>query len=259
MSELSESRSAQRGSLMYADAPEDADIWSSYAAPIALDVPPATAPRHTEPVATALMRDFALNSPGAAARAKRDQLRDATPRGLVARMWGPDADVRAQKLGAKGAEKGAEKVARELSWLDSEWHVLHAVEIADGRTNIDHVLIGPAGVIAVNTKRHPRAKASIGEWRVTVNGQPTDHLRNARHEARRASRLLSTACGHPVPVQAAIVFVDLDDFTVDQMPKDVYITTRRSLLVWLKSLPETTDAQTVELIYARARFSTTWQ
>jgi hypothetical protein len=43
------------------------------------------------------------------------------------------------------------------------------------------------------------------------------------------------------------------------MPKDVHVTTRRRLLVWLKSLPESTDAQTVELIYARARFSTTWQ
>ena len=251
MSEISETRSARHGSLMYADAPEDADIWSSYAAPVAVASPPVTEPAQTEPV-----RDFALNCPGAA-RSTRDEVsREAPPRGLLARMWGVDrADERARRFGAKGAEK----VARELSWLDPDWHVLHTVEFGDGRTAIDHVLIGPAGVITVNTKRHPKGTASIGEWRVSVNGQPTDYLRGARNEARRASRLLSTACGHPVPVQAAIVFVDLHDFTVERMPKDVYITTRRHLLVWLKSLPETTDAQTVELIYARARFSTTWQ
>jgi hypothetical protein len=236
---------------MYADALDDADIWSSYAAPVAVALPPVTEPALTEPV-----RDFALNCPGAARSTRDDVNREAPPRGLLARMWGVDrTDERAQRFGAKGAEK----VARELSWLDTDWHVLHTVEFGDGRTAIDHVLIGPAGVITVNTKRHPKATASIGEWRVSVNGQPTDYLRSARNEARRASRLLSTACGHPVPVQAAIVFVDLDEFTVERMPKDVYITTRRHLLVWLKSLPETTDAQTVELIYARARFSTTWQ
>ena len=252
MSELSETGWARHGSdLLDVETPDDADIWSSYASPVTAAAPTGAAQEPREPA-----KDFAFNCPGDAARSRRHEAkRTAPPRGLMARMWGIDGDERALRIGAKGAEK----TARELSWLGPDWHVLHAVEVGDSGSDIDHVLIGPAGVITLNTKRHPRGKAFVGEWRVSLNGQPTDYLRNSRSEARRSSRLLSSACGHPVPVQAAIVFVDLHDFTVERMPKDVYITTRRRLLVWLKSLPETTDPQTVELIYARARFSTTWQ
>jgi hypothetical protein len=184
-------------------------------------------------------RDLSLNCPGEAARLRR----------VV------DTKKRAWKVEAKGEEK----IARELSWLGEEWHVLHGVEVGERESVIDHVLIGPAGVITLNTKRHPKGTAWIDECRAMVNGRPTDYLRSSRHEARRSERLLSAACKQPVQVRAAIAFVDLDDVEVRQMPKDVYITTRRRLLVWLKSLPETTDAETVELIYARARFSTTWQ
>ena len=184
-------------------------------------------------------RDLALNYPGEAARLRR----------VV------DTKKRAWKVEAKGEEK----IARELSWLGEDWHVLHGVEVGEREWVIDHVLIGPPGVITLNTKRHPKGTAWIDECRAMVNGRPTDYLRSSRHEARRSERLLSAACKQPVQVRAAIAFVDLDDVEVRQMPKDVYVTTRRRLLVWLKSLPDTTDAETVELIYARARFSTTWQ
>jgi len=91
-----------------------------------------------------------------------------------------------------------------------------------------------------------------------VNGQRTDYVRNSRFEAQRVSRLLSKACGESVPVRAAIVFVDLDDFTVRQMPADVHVTTRRRLVRWLRDLPVTTSSEAVEKIYAIARLSTTW-
>ena len=252
MSELSETGWAPQGSHLYlVETPDDADIWSSYAAPVTLAAPPMAAAKHKEPP-----RDFALNCPGGVAGSKRDEVnREAPLRNLAARVLGIDTEERTWRVCAKGAQK----VDRELSWLGPEWHVLHDVEVKGRGSDIDHVLIGPAGVITLNTKRHPKGKAWVGEWRITVNRQPTDYLRSARSEALHAARVLSAACGHPVPVRAAIVFVDLDDFTVKQMPNDVYITTRRRLLVWLKSLPETTDAETVELIHARARFSTTWQ
>jgi hypothetical protein len=201
-------------------------------------------------------RDLALNCPGAASRHKPAEVVRKPPiRKFVARVMGVDMEERARRLSAKGEEK----IARELSWLGEEWHVLHAVELGDRESVIDHVLIGPPGVITLNTKRHPNGKAWVDESRVVVNGQPADYVRNSRHEARRSARLLASACKEPVQVRAAIAFVDLDDLEVRQMPKDVYVTTRRRLLVWLKSLPETTDAETVELIYARARFSSTWQ
>ena len=56
------------------------------------------------------------------------------------------------------------------------------------------------------------------------------------------------------------MFVDLDDFTVKQMPVDVHVTTRRRLVRWLQSLPPTAiDGDAVDEIYAKARLSNTWK
>lgn len=46
-----------------------------------------------------------------------------------------------------------EEVGRVLDGLaDSGWRVLHDVDL--GRGNVDHILIGPAGVLTVETKSH---------------------------------------------------------------------------------------------------------
>ncbi|MGJ9403557.1 nuclease-related domain-containing protein [Arthrobacter sp. KK5.5] len=41
-----------------------------------------------------------------------------------------------------------------LASLAPEWAVLHAVPVGAGTADIDHVLIGPAGVFTLNTKDH---------------------------------------------------------------------------------------------------------
>lgn len=135
-------------------------------------------------------------------------------------------------------------MARELAKLGPGWHYLHAVEVGDRGSDIDHVVIGPPGVITINTKRHPRGKAWVGERMVMINGQKTDYLHNSRFEAKRAAKLLSSECGKPIEARAAIVFVDLDNYNVKQMPTDVHVTTRRRLVGWLRSLPAVAPPET---------------
>src|SRR3982075_2443997 len=49
---------------------------------------------------------------------------------------------------------GEEHVGRLLDELeDSGWEVIHDASL--GRGNVDHILIGPAGVFTVETKSHP--------------------------------------------------------------------------------------------------------
>jgi len=200
-------------------------------------------------------RDLAANVAGAAARAKRNEVNAQAPvLNFVARVLGVKTDEHAWRVGAKGEEK----VANELAKLSPAWRVLHAVEVGQHGSDIDHIVIGPPGVITLNAKRHPRGKAWVGERMVMVNGQKTDYLRNSRFEAQRAARLLSAACGRPVAAVAAVVFVDLDDFTVKQMPADVHVTTRRRLVKWLQSLPVAIDGDAVDDIYSKARLSNTW-
>jgi len=201
-------------------------------------------------------RDLAANAAGAAARAKRDQVNAQAPmRYFVARILGVKTDERAWRIGANGETK----VARELATLGPAWRVLHVVEVGQNGSDIDHVVIGPPGVITLNTKCHPDGKAWVSEHQVMVNGQRVPYLRNSRHEAERATRLLSTACGRPIVVSAAIVFVDLVSLKEKQMPQDVHVTTRPRLVRWLKSLPIAIDETAVNEIYSKASLSTTWQ
>jgi hypothetical protein len=201
-------------------------------------------------------RDLAANVAGAAARAKRDEINAQAPvRNLVARVLGVTTEERAWRVGAKGEEK----VGGELAKLGDGWHVLHAVEVGHHGSDIDHVVIGPAGVFSLNTKRHPAGKVWVGERMVMVNGHRTDYLRNSRFESARAARLLSGACGRPVPVAAVIVTVDLDALAIKQMPNDVHVTTRRELLRWLRSRPPVLDPGAVADVYRVARLDVTWR
>jgi hypothetical protein len=206
----------------------------------------------TEP---APVKDYASNVAGAAARAKREQVNAESPKlNLLARVLGVKTPERAWRVGAKGEER----VAGELARLPADWRVLHAVEVGERGSDIDHVLMGPAGVFTLNTKRHPGGNVWVSDRLVMVNGQRTSYLRNSTHEPRRATRLLTKACGFDVPVLGVVVFVGLDRFTVKEMPAEVHVTTRRQLVRWLRKLPTTMDGTALDLIYEIARKSTTW-
>lgn len=230
--------------------------WST-ATPATAPPEPEVAEAHAEPPATAIAaRDLAGNTPGAAVRAKRDELNAEAPiMNLVWRLLKVKSDERAWRVGAKGEER----VGKDLSRLGPRWRRLHSVPVGRRGSDIDHVVIGPPGVVTLNTKRRPDATAWVCERIVIVNGHRTDYLRNSRHEAQRSERLLSSACGRAVAVRSAIVFVDLADFTVKQMPADIHVTTREGLTSWLRSSPELLDDAEVEMIFAKARLSTTWQ
>lgn len=219
------------------------------------DSPPTAAP---SPVVESMHdagRDLVANVAGAAVRAKRNEVNAQAPVfNFVARVLGVKTEERSWRVGAKGEEK----VAGELSKLGDAWHRLHAVEVGERGSDIDHVVIGPPGVFTLNTKRHPHAKAWVGERSVMINGHRTDYVRNSRFEGKRAAELLSQACGFPVTVTPVIVFVDLDAFTVKQLPSDVHVTTRKRLLDWFNSLPPTLDVDAIEMIFANARQSTAW-
>jgi hypothetical protein len=61
------------------------------------------------------------------------------------------------------------------------------------RGDIDHLVIGPPGVITINTKHHPRGKVLVDGDAITVNGRGTAYVAKARKEAERARSMLATA------------------------------------------------------------------
>ena len=91
-----------------------------------------------------------------------------------------------------------------------------------------------------------------------VNGQRQPYIRNSRHEATRASRLLTHACGFPVFAAGVVVPVGADAVTIKTPPADVHVVNRRALRRWLSSLPPVLALDGIETIYGAARLGSTW-
>lgn len=202
-------------------------------------------------------KDLAANTPGAGVRAHAQQHREQAPvRTLLARVLGVHTDERAWRVGAKGEQT----VAKELERLSGGWTVVHDVPVGDRGANIDHVVVGPPGVFTVNSKWHAGRSIWVGGDMVLVDGHRQPYVRNARHEAARASRLLSAGDGVAVPV-VAIVAVLAQHWTVRDQPKDgsVLVTTPQTARKHLEQLPVRYDADQVARLALLARRSTTWR
>lgn len=100
--------------------------------------------------------------------------------------------------------------------------VLHAVPVGAGSSDIDHVLIGPAGVFTVNTKNHSGQSVWVAGQTMMVAGKKQRHLYNASHEAERAAKLLTRAVNQAVDVCGVVVVV---------APKRLTIRVVRALLL----------------------------
>lgn len=206
-------------------------------------------------VVAAQWTDLASNKPGERARRQAlDRRRAAPVKTAFARALRVHTEERAWRVGADGEEE----VARRLRKLPDGWHVIHAVPVGDRHSDIDHVAIGPAGVFALKTKNHSRAKVWVAERAFLVSGRRTDYLRNARHEAARAARLLSAACGIEVCVEPVIVVLAAE-LTIKSPPDRVHVVARRKIARWLARRPARLTSDEVVRIYEQARRSTVWQ
>jgi hypothetical protein len=107
--------------------------------------------------------------------------------------------------GAKGEYEAGRVLARltAVSWWDRvrgrapRWRVLHSVDLRDTdgakRGDIDHVVLGPPGLVTINTKHHRRGNIVVDGDTLTVNGRRTAYVAKARQEADRARGLLVAA------------------------------------------------------------------
>ena len=210
-----------------------------------------------EPLAIRIdWRDVGARRAGEAVAEQAAAERKAAPvRTMAARLLGVHTDERAWRVGAAGERK----VAARLERLGEGWHVLHGVPVGDRGADIDHVVVGPGGVFTVNAKHHPDARIWVGGNTFMVNGQRQPYVRNARHEAQRASRLLSASVGSDVEVSGVIAVVGAHKgFTVKARPEDVHVVTRKEIAAWLGRLPQRLSQQRVEIVVRAARRSDTW-
>jgi hypothetical protein len=117
---------------------------------------------------------------------------DVFPRGALGRLFGRSplsSTSRPWYVAALGERQVAERL-RALAAGGQSWRVLHAVPVDARGSDIDHVVIGPAGVFALQ-----------------VRPQATGALEQARSDASRAAILLEHSHGGPVGVTPIVVVV----------------------------------------------------
>lgn len=152
-------------------------------------------------------------------------------RSRFARLLGFHLGEHASRRGANGERVTGWWLGR----LPDGWQVLNDVPVGDAGTNVDHLVIGPAGVFTINTK-NLTGKVWVGPKSILHNRRRTDFLPKASAEARLASRLLSAAIGGPVEVRGVLA-IACDDWTVKQRPADVYVDATRGVKDWMLRQP----------------------
>jgi hypothetical protein len=88
---------------------------------------------------------------------------------------------------------GEELVGSLLESLDDDWHVFHGLTL-DPKSDIDHVLVGNAGIYCVSTK-NLRGLFSASGSELLYNGKPTSCGRQAVAQAMNMRDRLAALIG----------------------------------------------------------------
>jgi Nuclease-related domain len=166
----------------------------------------------------------------------------------VYRVWKALPHLHALKLGRDG-----EKVVGQFleTLRERGYRVFH--DISGGNFNLDHVLIGPAGVFTIETKTYRKPS---GDARVTFNG---DSIRiggfepdrapvvQARAQASWLRELLAESTGREFEVRSAIVFPGW--FVDDSGPRErtVWVLNPKALPTFLDYEPTRLSQESIHL------------
>jgi hypothetical protein len=210
-----------------------------------------------EPPAAMPWSDLASNQPGQAGRERAAALYSQWRQNPLLRRL---ASSRSEEQEARRTVAGQVFVARQLARLGDSWHVLHTIPEMQDQAAIDHLLVGPGGVFAINSRLQADKTVWLGGDTLMANGERINPVRDSLADAERASELLSIAVGFEVRVTGLVIIVGDNRFDVRCRQRDssVHVTTPRPVVRWLRHRPvEWTDFG-IERIYNAARRSTTW-
>ncbi|MFI8102078.1 nuclease-related domain-containing protein [Streptomyces sp. NPDC086023] len=171
-----------------------------------------------------LLGEFAYGTPGRRARGLRYEL-------LAQQRFGAELD-------------GLEPMG---------WRVLHSVPLPGaGPAGIDHLLIGPGGVLVVRTAAGRRQRASVGDLLLAVGrAEPSPGPRWVRRAAARAGHALTAA------VRPVLAVIDASRVDVAPSLRDVEVV-REGGAAGLGRLAGVLKPADVEALYGLARDRRTW-
>lgn len=175
--------------------------------------------------------------------ARERRIRERFPRigGLILALTEPPQTTRVWAQGAVGERKVADRLAKPAS-ADSIV-VLHDRRVPGSKANIDHIVVGPAGVYVVDTKRYLNKKIEARSGGTLLRPEPPRLFVGGRDQTRLVEAMgwqvssvrpvvedLGTDL--PINVMPVICFVDgeWDLFSGPFQIGDVHVTGPRGLV-----------------------------
>ncbi|MGN6743246.1 MAG: nuclease-related domain-containing protein [Amnibacterium sp.] len=157
----------------------------------------------------------------------------------------PDADAAWYR-----AAQGQRLVAGLLAQMPAGWAVFHSMPVAGEDRTIDHVLVGPAGVLPVTAAYHPGARMIVAGRVVTVAGQRLPTVRGAEADGDRLGRLLVAHGLGAVPVAPVVAVAAPTRLVVKERPRGVAVVPAETLRSRLLEKPRVLDAETTAAVVA---------
>jgi hypothetical protein len=174
------------------------------------------------------------NEAGAGARAKEQEL--TAGKGATRRWLERVFDVRTEDRSWRRGAEGEELVAAHLAELGEAWAVIHDLTIGRKGTNLDHLIIGPSGVFALNTK-NLTGKITVYEHAILQNGHKTAFVPAALREVRIVQQRLSEAAGREIRAWSLLVVMGCE-VVVKKPLANLTLVGARDLPRWLGKLPD---------------------
>ncbi|GAA4403005.1 hypothetical protein GCM10023168_14130 [Fodinibacter luteus] len=148
---------------------------------------------------------------------------------------------------AAGAE-GERRVAQALSALPEPWVVLHDRLLRPGlaESNLDHVVVGPAGVILVDAKNWG---GNVTEWNGVLYQHRWDTAGHRSHEAKHSEvakvhamgREMATRLGMPVTPVLCLAGSRSAHFGEPQQIRGIWVVPVGRLVGWLEARTRVVD------------------
>jgi hypothetical protein len=130
-------------------------------------------------------------------------------------------------------------VAKILEGLGADCVVVHDQAIGRKDARVDHIVVGPFGVLCLSA-RHHRGAMTVTDKDCIADGLRIDVAPEARRRATAVGARLKSATGLDCEPITAVIMIGAQ-LAVRAMPEGVTILTDDALPLWLRSLPKALD------------------
>ena len=120
------------------------------------------------------------------------------------------------------------------------------------------LVIGPGGIFCISIAQHGRSRVLIAGDVVQISGRRPPYVAQARRDARKAAKALSTAIGQEIKVFPVLAFVGNGTISVNGLPKDCVVTSYRELDKVLNATGKRISPGTAEKLSQVARSPHIW-